>query len=109
MAPAQAQAAQRLLQRWQSTIERYESDPSTNEGRKKLTSRAKAAEEARDHSIAADNLLDLASAALQIAIVLTSASVVLGVNWLAWGGGFLGLLGLALAITGWFAPTLISF
>ena len=63
------------------------SDPSTNEGRKELTSRAKAAEEARDHSIAADNLLDLASAALQIAIVLTSASVVLGVDWLAWGGG----------------------
>jgi uncharacterized protein (DUF2267 family) len=109
MAPAQAQAAQRLLQRWQSTIERYESELSTNEGRNELTARAKAAEQARDHSIAADNLLDLASAALQIAIVLTSASVVLGVGWLAWGGGFLGLLGLALAITGWFAPTLISF
>jgi hypothetical protein len=109
MQPAQAQAAQKLLQAWRSTIDRYESEPSTNEGKKELTARAKAAEEARDHSMAADNMLDFASAALQIAIVLTSAAVVLGVDWLAWGGGGLSLVGLAFALLGWFAPTLISF
>jgi hypothetical protein len=108
MQPAQAEAAQKRLQRWQATIDRYESEPATNEGKKELTERAKAAEAARDHSMAADNMLDFASAALQIAIVLTSASVVLGINWLAWGGGLLGLAGLTFALLGWFAPTLIS-
>lgn len=109
MAPAQADAARQRLQTWRATIDRYESEPATNEGRKELTARAKAAEDARDHSMAADNMLDLASASLQIAIVLTSASVVLGITWLAMAGGGLGLLGLAFAMLGWFAPTLIGF
>jgi hypothetical protein len=107
MPPAQAEAARNLLQNWRATIDRYESEPSTNEGRKELTARARAAEESRDHAMAADNVLDFSSAALQIAIVLASASVVLGITWLAWAGGGLGLIGIGFALLGWFAPTLL--
>jgi Domain of unknown function (DUF4337) len=45
--------------------------------------RARAAEEVRDQALAKDDLFDFASAALQLAIVLASASVVIGIAWLA--------------------------
>jgi hypothetical protein len=95
------------LDGWKSTASRYESEPETNEGRKELVARAKAAEEARDRALATDNMYDVASAALQLAIVLASASVVVGVSWLAWAAGGLGAIGLIFAIIGWFAPALI--
>ncbi len=108
MPPPQADVARKRLESWRATIDRYESEPSTQEGRKELTTRAKAAEAERDHGLAAGNMFDLSSAALQLAIVLASASVVIGIGWLAWAGGALGLIGLAFALLGWLAPTLIS-
>ena len=108
MPPPQADAARKRLDAWRATIDRYESEPPTNEGRKELMTRAKAAEEVRDHALAVDNMLDIASAALQLAIVLASASVVIGIAWLAWAGGALGLIGLGFALLGWLAPTLIA-
>ncbi len=107
MPPPQAEAARKRLEAWRATIDRYESEPPTNEGRKELMSRAKAAEEVREYALAVDNMLDIASAALQLAIVLASASVVIGIAWLAWAGGALGLIGWGFALLGWLAPTLI--
>jgi hypothetical protein len=105
--PDRKEALGKRLQSWQATVARYESEPETGEGRKELVARAKAAEEARDRALATDNMYDVASAALQLAIVLASASVVIGVTWLAWAASGLGVLGLAFALIGWFAPTLI--
>ena len=105
--PERKAAVAKRLDSWKATIARYESEPETNEGRKELIARAKAAEEARDRSLATDNMSDVASAALQLAIVLASASVVVGVSWLAWAAGGLGMIGVLFAIVGWFAPTLI--
>ena len=105
--PERKEAFTKRLDGWRATIARWESEPETNEGRKELIARAKAAEEARDRALAMDNMYDVASAALQLAIVLASASVVVGVTWLAWAAGGLGILGMAFAILGWFAPTLI--
>ena len=105
--PPQAEAARKRLDAWRATIDRYESEPATNEGRKELMNRAQAAEAMRDHALAVDNMLDIASAALQLAIVLASASVVIAIAWLAWAGGALGLIGLGFALLGWLAPTLI--
>jgi hypothetical protein len=105
--PERKAAVAKRLDSWKATIARYESEPETNEGRKELIARAKAAEEARDRSLATDNMYDVASAALQLAIVLASASVVVGVSWLAWAAGGLGMIGVLFAIVGWFAPTLI--
>jgi hypothetical protein len=52
-------------------------------------------------------MFDYGSAALQLAIVLASASIVVGVAWLAWLAGAFGVIGVAFALLGWFAPTLI--
>jgi len=95
------------LEAWRATADRYESEPATNEGRKELVARAKDAEAIRDRALVADNMFDYGSASLQLAIVLASASIVIGVTWLAWLAGGFGLLGLCFALLGWFAPTLI--
>ena len=105
--PERAERTRKRLEAWRATAARYESEPETNEGRKELMARAKAAEEARDRALAADNMFDYGSASLQLAIVLASASIVIGVMWLAWVAGGVGLLGVAFALLGWFAPTLI--
>jgi hypothetical protein len=105
--PERKEAFGKRVEAWRATAARYESEPETNEGRKELVARAKAAEEARDRALATDNMYDVASAALQLAIVLASASVVIGVSWLAWAAGGLGVLGVMFAVIGWFAPTLI--
>ena len=109
MTGPQAEVAQRQLAAWRATADRYESEPGPTggEGRKELMARALAAEAVRDRALAADNMFDYASAALQLAIVLASASAVIGVVWLAYASAGLGLLGFAFALLGWFAPTLI--
>ena len=108
--PERAEAAQKQLQSWRATAERYESEPgpSGGEGRRELMARAQAAEAARDHALAQDDLFDYASAALQLAIVLASAAVVIGIAWLSWLAGGFGLIGLTFALLGWFAPTLTA-
>ena len=105
--PERAERTRKRLEAWRATAARYESEPETNEGRKELAARAKAAEEARDRALAADNMFDYGSASLQLAIVLASASIVIGVMWLAWLAGGVGLIGVTFALLGWFAPTLI--
>ena len=83
---------------------RYDTEPETGEGRKELSARAKAAEEKRDRSLAAYHHYEVASAALQIAIVLASAQVITGVVFLTWLSGTLGLVGIAFCAIGLFAP-----
>ena len=98
---------QRQLAAWQATVERWESEPSTQEGRRELMARAQAAEQRRDLSFAAYHQFEYSSAAYQLAIVLASASVVTGVVLLAWVAGGLGVIGVTFALLGWLAPTLI--
>jgi hypothetical protein len=105
--PERAERTRKRLEAGRATAARYESEPETNEGRKELAARAKAAEEARDRALAADNMFDYGSASLQLAIVLASASIVIGIMWLAWLAGGVGLIGVTFALLGWFAPTLI--
>jgi hypothetical protein len=105
--PERAERTTKQLESWRATIERLESEPPTQEGRKELIQRAKEAEAIRDRSLAADNMFDLGSALFQLAIVLASAGVVIGVTWLAWIAGAFGLIGAGFALLGWLAPTLI--
>ena len=107
LSPERAERTRKRLEAWRATAARYETEPETNEGRKELAARAKAAEEARDRALAADNMFDYGSASLQLAIVLASASIVIGIMWLAWLAGGVGLIGVTFALLGWFAPTLI--
>ena len=105
LSPEQTDAVNKKIQAWRATADRYESEPSTNEGRRELAARAKHAEHERDQALAAHHAFEIGSGALQLAIVLASASVVAGAIWLAWAGGVLGVIGFAFALLGWFAPT----
>lgn len=105
LTPAQAQR----LDAWRKTVQRYETEPETGEGRKELAAHAKAAEARRERALAAYHQFEYASAALQLAIVLASAAVITAMIWLAWLAGGLGLIGAGLGALGFFAPGLIHF
>lgn len=104
---AAREAIEKRVDAWKKTAARYDSEPETQEGRKELAARAKAAEENRDRALAAHHTYELASAAVQIAIVLASAAIITGVMPLAWLAAALGVAGAALTGVGAFAPTLL--
>jgi hypothetical protein len=97
-------AMQKQVETWKKTIDRYETEPESNEGRTELTARATAAEHARDLSLARYHNYELASAAYQIGIVLASASVITGMLLLTWGAAGLGVIGIFFTALGLFAP-----
>lgn len=97
---ASKEALQKKLAEYKATIARYESEPSTNEGKKELLVRAKEHEKLRDHALKQDPYFDYAEALLQIAIVLISVSIIASLPWLAFFGGSVGLLGVLLTING---------
>jgi plasmid stabilization system protein ParE len=98
-------AAKKQAEAWRKTAERYQTEPETGEGRKELAERAKKAEARRDRSMAAYHQYELGSAAVQIAIVLASASIITAVPALAWLAGALGAVGAALCVVGFWIPT----
>jgi hypothetical protein len=102
--PAAKAAMDKQIDAWRKTAARYDSEPTTNEGRKELTARATEAEEGRDLAMARYHHYELASAAFQIGIVLASATVITGMIGLAWLAGALGAVGLVLTALGLFAP-----
>jgi Domain of unknown function (DUF4337) len=102
--PTAKAAIDKQVETWRKTAARYESDPQTGEGLKELRGRAKEEEEERDLALAKYHHYELASAAFQVGIVLASAAVITGMVALAWLGGALGALGLALTLFGFFAP-----
>ena len=102
--PAAKASMQKQIDAWKKTAARYDSEPSTGEGRKELAERAKEAEAKRDLALAKYHHYELASAAFQVGIVLASAAVITGALALAWLGGGLGVVGLALMLFGFFAP-----
>jgi hypothetical protein len=97
--------SQKQIEAWKKTADRYQSEPETNEGRKELAERAKAAEQKRDRAMAAYHQYELASAAVQIAIVLASAAIITGAMALTWIGVGLGVVGVVFCAIGFFAPT----
>jgi hypothetical protein len=104
---AATEKAKKQIDTWKKTADRYQSEPETNEGRKELAERAKAAEAKRDRAMAAYHQYELASAAVQIAIVLASAAIITGAMALAWIGIGLGVIGVLFCLIGFFAPTAI--
>ncbi len=103
------EGARKQVAKWKADAERYQSEPETGEGRKELAARAKEAEKKRDRSLAAYHHYELASASVQIAIVLASASIITTMPALAWIAGALGLIGAVLCGIGFFAPTAVHF
>ena len=105
-APA-SDTARKQVDAWNKTADRYQSEPETGEGRKELADRAKIAEAKRDKLLAAYHQYEMASAAVQIAIVLASASIITGTMVLAWVGAGLGVIGVLFCVLGFFAPTAV--
>jgi hypothetical protein len=105
--PAIKAAQQKQIEEWRKTADRYDSEPSTGEGRKELAEKAKQAEEHRDHSFARYHNFEIASAAFQVAIVLASATVITGMIALTYLAGLLGLGGLVFTAIGLVSPELI--
>ncbi len=93
---------ERLLERWSASVQRWESEPETGEGRRELTARAKAAEHERDEAIRMDGRYDTASALLQVGIVMASAAIITGTAVLVWAGAALGGAGAVLSVLTFF-------
>ena len=87
-ADARAQIQQRV-DGFRATVARYESEPSTGEGKQELLARAQGFEQRRDRAGQQDPNFDYAQALYQIGIVLGSVSIV---------GTSRRLLGLALGL-----------
>jgi hypothetical protein len=81
---------------------RLRDDPKGGDGMKQLSEQAKHQTEERDHAFHRYHQFETVVGALQIAIVLTSVSIVTKVRWLAWTGLGIGVLagafGLAVAL-----------
>ena len=99
--PEEARAAlRRKVEDYRRTVERYETEPDTGEGKKELIAKAREQEVKRDHALKQDPYFDYAEALLQIAIVLISVSLVADQVWLSFLGGGVGVLGALLMLNG---------
>jgi hypothetical protein len=103
---ADSPKSREVISAWKKTAERYQNEPDTGEGRDQLEARAKAAEKKRDLAQAAYHHYELSSGAVQIAIVLASASIVAGVPAMVWLAATLGVVGVGFCVIGFWFPTL---
>src|SRR6185369_16510468 len=92
--------AKEQVKKWKDTAERYQNEPETGEGRDQLAARAKAAEKKRDAMMAAYHHYEVSSAAVQIAIVVASASIIAAVPALVWLAMTLGVVGVVFLVIG---------
>jgi len=83
---------------WQATIDRWESEPSTNEGRKELIKKAKEIEAKRDGYLEQYHAYEFASLLIQLGIVLSSVTLLTSIMWFSAGSIGLGLAGLAVLV-----------
>jgi hypothetical protein len=102
--PVAKAARDKVLDSWKKTAARYDSDPEGKEGRKELFEKARDLEGDRDTLESKYHNFEISAAAFQIGIVLASAAVITSMAILAWLSGALGLLGLAFAAIGIWAP-----
>lgn len=99
--------SKKQIDKWRETAQRYQNEPETGEGRDQLAARAKEAEKKRDRFMAAYHHYEMGSAAVQIAIVLASASIITTMPALVWLAGGLGVVGVAFCVIGFFFPTAV--
>ena len=97
------------IKRYRERVERYESDPSTGDGKKELLAKAKEFEARRDHAAERDPNFDFAEALFQIAIVLGSVSIVAASRPLVHLSGILAVAGTLLMINGYFLLVHLPF
>ena len=113
--PAVKERLTKRVAEWKADVERYQSEPKTNakhenvgEGRKELSARAIAAEAKRDTFMEKYHCFEIASAALQIAIVMASVYLLTHIVYLLWMASGLVGIGLLFAVLGVVSPATIN-
>ncbi len=101
-------ATKKQIETWKATIDRWETEPSTGEGRRELMQRAKDKEKQRDEAFSKYHAFEIASLVLQLGIVLASVTLISGLVGFAVASGALGAAGLALLLGINFAPGTIA-
>ena len=102
-----SEGAKKQVEAWRKTADRYQSEPETGEGREQLAARAKAAEKKRETLTAAYHHYETASAAVQIAIVMASASIITGMVALVWVSIGFGAIAVAFCAIGFWFPAAV--
>lgn len=101
LAPATREAIQKKLTEYHDLDKQLTSNKQNNEGLDELWTKAKVLEADRDTAMQKDPYFDYAEAALQIAIVLASISIITGGLWMLTGSIALGVLGIFLTFNGY--------
>lgn len=96
-----------VLKQYQADQIHYEKD--VKDGKVAIATRARAFETTREEEIERTHSFDNAAAALQLGIVLATASVITASAMLIWAAYGVGALGVILGILGWVAPGLAAF
>ena len=107
VSPASAGRRDALLARLAADVQRFDHAP--NDGRDALQGRARALEEQRDHSHEVAEAFDNASAALELSIVLATASVITTAALLLWMAVALAGAGAVLGCLALLAPAIGAF
>jgi Domain of unknown function (DUF4337) len=105
--PARATQREDTLKKLREDREHYDKDPKS--GKEALAERAKGFEEIRDHSLERAHTYDNAAAALELGIVLSTASVITSARMLLLFAALLGAAGIVLGFFGWLAPEAVVF
>ncbi len=96
-----------LLEKIKKDAQRFETDPKDGKGA--IAERARQFEETRDHSLEQTHAYHNGSAAMELAIVLTTASAITKSKMLIRIALGLGIAGAVLAVLGYFAPEYGAF
>jgi Domain of unknown function (DUF4337) len=89
-----------LKKKYEETMQRYESDPKSGEGMKELMVEAKKLEAERDLAKQKSPWISFAGTAMQLAIVLVSASIIAVSNLMFWSSFGVMAIGLLLMSQG---------
>jgi hypothetical protein len=105
--PALADKRQAVLKHLKQDQDKFENDPK--DGKKAIAQRARAFEEERDHSMEAMHSYHNGSAALELGIVLSTASAITRSKMLIYAALGLGIAGAIFSLLGWLAPEYGAF
>lgn len=117
LSPAQRASLQERRDKYQATVDRYESEPDASdptnllkgEGKKELLARAQFYEQVRDASGARGNNYDYAAGLLQIAIVIASVAIITLLRPLLYVALALGGIALLFLLNGLFGLMSLPF